>query len=82
MLQHPGPWADGATARRPWSWGRFVLIAPAENPGFARAAAYRDALRDGATFAAVTLEEVVAARGVVSEEAGRALRQRYLQAGD
>lgn len=51
MLQHP----EGA-----WSWGRYVVVHPAGNRDVADACArYRDLLADDATFAMMTLEQVL-----------------------
>ena len=53
MLQHP-------SGR--WAWTRFVLLYPAANASFARAAtAYRTLLRDTTTFEARTIDELIAA---------------------
>lgn len=69
MLQHP----EGRT-----TWGRFVLVHPAENPSFARAAAeYRAALRDTSTFEARTLEELIHTPGAL-DATRTALCERYL----
>jgi len=69
MLQHP-------SGR--WSWGRFVLLYPAANASFARAAAaYRAVLRDEATFEARTLEELVGVPGTLLESTRGALVERY-----
>lgn len=69
MLQHP---------RRTWIWGRFVLLYPAENVSFSRAAqAYRAALRDASTFEARTLEDLLAAPGAVAEATKASLNDRY-----
>jgi hypothetical protein len=68
MLQHP---------TRSWSFGRFVLLYPSENPSFARAsAAYRAILRDAHTFEARTFEELLAVPGGVDDETKRALVER------
>jgi hypothetical protein len=70
MLQHPS---------KHWIWGRFVLAYPAGNPSFASAVArYAAALADRSTFAARTIEELLAAPGAVGEGAARAFRERYL----
>jgi len=71
MLQH----ASGQ-----WSWGRFVLVYPRENPSFARvAAAYRRALRDSAeTFEARTMEELLAAPAALAPSTRAAFAARYL----
>jgi hypothetical protein len=68
MLQHPS---------RRWTWGRFVLVYPAANPSFARAAAsYRALLRDGSTFEARSLEELHVEE-TLGPETARALWERY-----
>jgi hypothetical protein len=70
MLQHP----NGR-----YAWARFVLVYPAENPSFARAAAvYREVLRDPRTFEARTIEELLGAPGVLEESTCAAFRARYL----
>jgi hypothetical protein len=71
MLQHPG---DG------WRWGRYVVVHPAGNTDFAAACArYRSLLADQATFASVTLEELLGA-GALPAPTATALRDRYLPA--
>ena len=68
MLQHPS---------KRWSWGRFVLAYPKGNPSFTRAAGrYREVLRDGGTFEARTLEDLVETPGLAGKTAS-ALRGRY-----
>jgi hypothetical protein len=70
MLQHPS---------RRWTWGRFVLVYPSENPSFRRAAArYRALLRDTSTFEARTLESMLDTPGALDPATVRALRERYL----
>lgn len=70
MLQHPS---------KRWTWGRFVLVYPAENPSFAAAAiAYRRVLADPSTFEARTLEELIQAPGALDPADARALADRYL----
>ena len=65
MLQHPS---------KQWTWGRFVLVYPSENPSFARAAAeYRETLRDGATFESRTIEDLLATRGALDPAHGRGI---------
>jgi hypothetical protein len=72
MLQHAGG---------EWSWGRFVVAYPAGNSDSARLCArYRDLLRDPSTFAPITIEELVASRGM-PKAAAAALRDRYLSDG-
>jgi hypothetical protein len=72
MLQH----ASGQ-----WSWARFVLVYPRENPSFARAAAaYRRVLRDSAvTFEARTIEELLAAPSALAPATRAAFEERYLE---
>lgn len=73
MLQHPS---------KHWSWGRFVLVYPNENPSFARAAErYREVLSDAATFEARTIESLVDVEGALPEPVVRAIRERYLLPG-
>lgn len=70
MLQHPS---------RRWTWGRFVLVYPSENPSFRSAAGrYQDVLMDTATFESRTVEELLDAPGVLPGELGVAFRDRYL----
>ena len=69
MLQHPGG---------QWTWGRYVVVHPAGNSDLAAACArYRALLADQATFASVTLEELLAA-GALPAPTATALRDRYL----
>lgn len=70
MLQQPS---------KRWSWGRFVLVYPSENPSFARAAErYREVLTDTATFETRTIESLVDVEGVLPNEVVRTFRERYL----
>jgi len=70
MLQHP-------SGR--WSWARFVMVYPADNPSFARAAAtYQSLLHDRATFEPRTLEDLLSTPMTLSTAAASALRDRYL----
>lgn len=70
MMQHPS---------RRWSWGRFVLVYPSENPSFARAAErYREMLTNTDTFEVRTIESLVNIEGVLPENVVRAFRERYL----
>jgi hypothetical protein len=71
MLQHPYD---------RWTWGRFVIVHPAGNcdvvDGCAR---YRTMLADDATFATITLEQVLDT-GTLPGPTVAALRSRYLPA--
>jgi hypothetical protein len=70
MLQHP----TGI-----WSWARFVLVYPSENPSFGRAAAaYRSVLRDAETFEARTIEALIAAPTVLPGATQAAICDRYV----
>lgn len=70
MLQHPS---------KRWRWGRFVLVYPAGNPSFASAATrYATLLRERSTFAATTIEELLATPGAMNRECISAFRERYL----
>jgi hypothetical protein len=70
MLHHP-------SGR--WTWGRFVLVYPSENPSFGRAAAeYLSVLRDAETFEARTIEELFAASTALPAATQAAMRDRYL----
>lgn len=69
MLQHPSG---------EWTWGRFVLVHPKANTGFATLAGrYRDLLADPATFDTRTLEELLDS-GTMPAETEAAFRRRYL----
>ena len=71
MLQH----ASGT-----WSWGRYVVVHPADNTDFAAACArYRALLADDATFSSVTLEQLLEARALPTRTVA-ALRVRYIAA--
>jgi hypothetical protein len=70
MLQHPSG---------KWTWGRFVVVYPSENPSFARAVAeYREALSESTTFEARTIEELIATPGALDPTTVDAFRERYL----
>jgi hypothetical protein len=61
-----------------WCWAKFVLIHPADNPSFARAAdEYMGFLRCAATFEVRTIESFLEG-GVLPRSAERLFRQRYL----
>lgn len=69
MLQHPSA---------EWTWGRYVVVHPAGNGAVAGALArYRDLLADRSTFAALTIEDLLAA-GALPGPTTAALRERYL----
>jgi hypothetical protein len=69
MLQHP----SGA-----WSWGRYVIVYPAENPDIAGACdRYRVLLANTSTFSSVTIEELLDS-DALPRPTTAALRQRYL----
>lgn len=70
MLQHPSS---------AWSWGRFVLVYPAENPSFAGAATrYAAVLKNPQTFEARTIESLLDARDALLPATVKAFRDRYL----
>src|SRR5215218_7432897 len=72
MLQHPSGH---------WRWGRYVVVHPAGNTDLAAACArYRSLLADQATFASVTLEELLDA-GALPAPTVATLRDRYLPVG-
>jgi hypothetical protein len=73
MVQHPS---------RRWSWGRFVLVYPAENPSFARAVtAYRSVLREAAqTFEFRTIEGLLATPAALPVAVRAEFEGRYLVA--
>ena len=69
MLQHPSG---------EWTWGRYVVVHPADNGAVVDACArYRGFLTDQTTFAAITLEDLLAA-GALAKRTTAALRERYL----
>jgi hypothetical protein len=69
MLQH-------ASGR--WSWGRYVVVYPADNSDFADARIrYADLLTDRSTFSSVTIEELLDA-GALPPRTVTALRKRYI----
>jgi hypothetical protein len=69
MLQHP-------SGR--WTWGRYVVVYPAGNAAVADACArYRDLVVDESAFAAITLEDLLAA-GALPKATAAAVRERYL----
>jgi hypothetical protein len=71
MLQHPSGH---------WTWGRYVVVHPAGNADLADACArYRSLLADQATYASVTLEELLDARALPAPTVA-ALGDRYLPA--
>ena len=64
-----------------WRWGRYVVVHPAGNSDLADACAhYRSLLVDQATFASVTLEELLDADALPAPTVA-ALRDRYLPVG-
>ena len=64
-----------------WSWGRFVVVYPADNCNFADACArYRELLHDDSTFATMTVEEILDS-GSLPATTTAAIRQRYVPAG-
>jgi hypothetical protein len=68
MLQH----ASGA-----WTWGRYVVVHPAENPDIAGlCASYRDLLADDSTFSSLSIEDLLDA-DVLPVRTAAALRRRY-----
>lgn len=69
MLQHRS---------KAWDWGRYVVIHPAGNSDVVgMCTRYADLLADDATFASMTLEEVLDA-DVLPAQTATALRERYL----
>jgi hypothetical protein len=70
MLQHPS---------KRWTWGRFVLVFPADNPSFVSAAArYGALLTDTATFSANTIEALLAVPTALNTECVSAFCARYM----
>jgi hypothetical protein len=69
MLQH---------ASDAWSWGRYVVVHPADNSDYAEGCErYRALLANDSTFSALTLEGLLDA-GVIPARTTAALRERYL----
>jgi hypothetical protein len=69
MLQHPSG---------EWSWGRYVVVHPAENSSVAEGCAhYRNLLADESTFSSVAVEGLLRA-DVLPDRTAAALRERYL----
>ena len=69
MLQH---------TPQQWSWAKFVLVHPANNPSYARAAAaYSGLLADPSTFEVRTIESLLESAALPAEAAS-AFRERYL----
>jgi hypothetical protein len=69
MLQH----VSGS-----WSWGRYVVVHPADNTDFAEACArYRTLLEHESTFSSATLEELLDADALPPPTVA-ALRERYI----
>lgn len=65
-------------ASRRWTFVRFVLLYPAANVSFARAAAgYQAALRDPSTFEARTFENLLATPVTLTASTRSALVERY-----
>lgn len=68
MLQHPG---------RAWRWGRYVVVYPRGNADMRDVCArYGEFLVDGSSFAAITLEELLAAEALAAATAA-AVSARY-----
>jgi hypothetical protein len=66
----------------PRRWVKFVLVHPARNPSYARAAAeYQSYLTDPSTFEVMTLERLLAV-SALPEEFASAFRARYLWDSD
>jgi len=69
MLQH-----ESGT----WTWGRYVVVHPADNTDVADAGArYRAFLADGSTYATMTVESLLES-GALRPRTAAALRTRYL----
>ena len=61
-----------------WTWGRYLVVHPAANPDISGLVArYRERLADAATFATLTLEELVAS-GALPGRTARHVEDRYL----
>jgi PD-(D/E)XK nuclease superfamily len=69
MLQHEN---------REWTWGRYVVVHPADNPDVVDLLArYRRFLVDDSTFATMTMEDLLASRALPAATT-KALRDRYI----
>jgi hypothetical protein len=63
-----------------WTWGRYVVVHPADNSDFADVCTrYAELLTDHSTFAAATIEQLLDA-GAVPAKTRKALRERYIAA--
>ena len=61
-----------------WSWGRYVVVHPAANSDFAAVCGrYTELLTEHSTFAATTIEELLAA-GALPAKTRTTLRRRYI----
>jgi PD-(D/E)XK nuclease superfamily len=61
-----------------WSWGRYVVVHPADNTDFAGVCTrYAELLTDNSTFAATTIEELLDA-GALPAKTHATLRERYI----
>ena len=68
MLQHES---------RTWTWGRYVVVHPADNPDIVDLLArYRGYLADDSTFATMTVEDLLASRALMPATT-KTLRDRY-----
>jgi hypothetical protein len=69
MLQH-----ESGT----WSWGRYIVVHPADNTDFADICTrYTDLLNERSTFAAATIEALLEGEALLPKTR-KALRERYL----
>jgi hypothetical protein len=69
MLQHES---------REWTWGRYVVVYPGDNADVVDLLArYRGFLADDATFATMTIEDLLASRALPAKTI-KALRDRYV----
>ncbi len=72
MLQHPS---------RTWTWGRYIVVHPAGNSDIAAACnRYHAMLADEATFATMTLEQLLDT-GTLPEITTAAVHERYVSRG-
>ena len=61
-----------------WYWGKFILIAPAQNSSFKRAAKkYLSLLKDDSTFEYLTVESIID-QNVLPSETLKLFRERYI----
>src|SRR5262249_41114068 len=61
-----------------WSWGRYIVLHPTGNTDIANVCTrYRELLTDDATFAATTIEKLLATKALPAKSRAT-LRERYI----